>query len=71
MIDLRRGPGHIEDQGRTVELTTHTFWRSASAIHAFAGDDISVSIVEPEAGAFLLDIGSTATHRALLVDGHT
>jgi heme-degrading monooxygenase HmoA len=54
--------------GETVELTTHTFWESAAAIHAFAGDDISRSVVEPEARAVLLDADPTATHRDVLVD---
>jgi heme-degrading monooxygenase HmoA len=59
-----------QDDG-TVELTTHTFWRSAAAIHTFAGQDITVSIVEPEAQAFLLRFDATATHRCLWVDSRT
>ena len=51
-----------------VELTACTFWESAEAIRAFAGDDIAVSVVEPEARAMLLDFDRTATHRSLLVD---
>jgi hypothetical protein len=47
----------------TVELTAHTVWESAAAIRAFAGDDITVAIVEPEARAMLLDFDRTATHR--------
>src|ERR1700746_1886909 len=39
----------------SVELTTHTFWESAEVIRAFTGDDITVSVVEPEAQAMLLD----------------
>ena len=52
----------------SVELTTHTFWESPEAIHAFAGDDITRSIVEPEAQAMLLDFDRTAAHRSLVVD---
>ena len=52
----------------TVELTTHTFWESPAAIRAFAGDDITVSVVEPEAQAVLLDFDPAATHRSVLVD---
>jgi heme-degrading monooxygenase HmoA len=52
----------------TVELTTHTFWESLAAIRAFAGDDITASVVEPEAQAVLLDFDRTATHRSVLVD---
>jgi hypothetical protein len=52
----------------TVELTAHTFWASPEAIRAFAGDDITVSIVEPEARAMLLDFDPTATHRSVALD---
>jgi len=53
----------------TVELTTHTFWESPEAIRAFTGDDdITVSVVEPEARAMLLDFDRTATHRSVVVD---
>lgn len=52
----------------TVELTTHTFWESPAAIHAFAGDDITPSVVEPEAQSMLLDFDRTVTHRGVLVD---
>jgi heme-degrading monooxygenase HmoA len=54
-------------EGR-VELTAHTFWESIDAIRSFAGHDITVAIVEPEARAVLLDIDATASHRAVLVD---
>jgi heme-degrading monooxygenase HmoA len=56
----------IEDGA--VELTTHTFWEAPEAISAFAGDDISVSVVEPEAQAMLLDFDRTAAHRSVVVD---
>ena len=52
----------------TVELTAHTFWASPEAIRAFAGDDITVAIVEPEARAMLLDFDRTATHRSVAAD---
>jgi hypothetical protein len=57
----------LDDAG-TVELVAHTFWDSPSAIRAFAGDDITASVVEPEARAMLLDFDRTATHRSVLVD---
>jgi heme-degrading monooxygenase HmoA len=60
---LRRDLG----QDGTVELTTHTFWESAEMIRAFAGDDITVSVVEPEAQAMLLDFDRTAEHRVVVV----
>src|ERR1700722_20613368 len=44
---LRRDLG----QDGPAELTAHTFWESPEAIRAFAGDDITVAIVEPEAQA--------------------
>jgi hypothetical protein len=52
----------------TAELTAHTFWESPEAIRAFAGDDITVSVVEPEARAMLLDFDRTAAHRSVVVD---
>lgn len=61
---LRRDLG----EDGTVELTTHTFWESPEAIRAFAEDDITLSIVEPEAQAMLLDFDRTAAHRSVAVD---
>ena len=54
-----------------VELTTHTFWESFNAIRAFAGTDVTRSVVEPEAQAALLDFDATAVHRDVLVDART
>jgi len=56
------------DGDGTVELTAHTFWASPEVIRAFAGDDITVAIVEPEARAMLLDFDRTATHRSVAAD---
>jgi hypothetical protein len=56
------------DGDGTVELTAHTFWESPEAIRAFAGDDITVAIVEPEARAMLLDFDRSATHRIVAAD---
>jgi heme-degrading monooxygenase HmoA len=56
------------DGDGTVELTAHTFWQSPAAIRAFAGDDIAVAIVEPEAAAMLLDFDRIATHRSVAAD---
>jgi heme-degrading monooxygenase HmoA len=61
---LRRDLG----EDGNVELTTHTFWESPKAIYAFAGDDITRSVVEPEAQAMLLDFDRTAAHRSVVVD---
>jgi hypothetical protein len=73
---LRKLPGFAgayllsreRDEPGTVELTAHTFWDSPGAIRAFAGEDITVSIVEPEARVMLLDFDRTATHRSVLAD---
>ncbi len=56
------------DGNGTVELTAHTFWESPEAIRAFAGDDITAAIVEPEARAMLRDFDRTATHRSVIAD---
>jgi len=52
----------------TVELTACTFWESEMAVRAFAGDDITVSVVEPEARAMLLNFDRTAVHLRVAVD---
>ncbi len=57
----------LDDAG-SAELTAFTFWESPEAIRAFTGEDITISVVEPEAQAMLLDFDRTATHRTLLVD---
>jgi heme-degrading monooxygenase HmoA len=59
------------EDGGVVELTTHTLWDSLDAIRAFAGEDISRSVVEPEAQAVLLDFDRTAVHRDVLVDARS
>src|ERR1700744_5180335 len=59
------------DANGTVELTAHTFWESPEVIRAFAGDDITVPMVEPEARAMLLDFGRTATHRSVVADARS
>lgn len=72
--ELRKLPGFAggyllsRELGSTVELTTHTFWESPAAIRAFAGDDITNSVVEPEAQSVLLSFDHTAVHRSVLVD---
>lgn len=64
---LRRALG----RGEAVELTAHTFWESVSAIRAFAGDDITVAVVEPEAQAMLSDFDRFATHRGVIIDARS
>jgi heme-degrading monooxygenase HmoA len=59
------------DGNGTVELTAHTFWESPAAIRAFAGDDITAAVVEPEARAMLLDFDRAATHRSVAADARS
>jgi hypothetical protein len=59
------------DGNGTVELTAHTFWESPEVIRAFAGDDITVAIVEPEAQGMLRDFDRTATHRSVAADARS
>lgn len=58
----------LNDSDGTIELTTHTFWESIEAVHAFAGQNVTTSVVEPEAQAVLLQFDRTATHFRLWVD---
>src|SRR5260370_30817077 len=64
---LRRNLG----EDGTAELTAHTFWESPEAIRAFAGDDITATIVEPEAQAMLLDFDRTAAHPSVVGDARS
>jgi heme-degrading monooxygenase HmoA len=74
LAELRKLPGFAggyllsRELDGTIELTTHTFWESTAAIRAFAGEDITHSVVEPEAQSALLSFDRTATHRSVLVD---
>ena len=61
---LSRDLGH----DGAVELTAHTFWESPEAIRAFAGNDITQAIVEPEAQAMLLNFDPAVTHRDVILD---
>jgi len=55
------------DDGGLVELTAHTIWDSLDAIRAFAGDDITTAVVEPEALAVLQHSDPTVVHRNVLL----
>jgi heme-degrading monooxygenase HmoA len=59
------------DGDGTVELTAHTFWASVEMIRAFAGDDVTVAVVEPAARAMLLAFDRTATHRSVVADARS
>ena len=65
---LKRLAGHrgasllrrqVDDQ---TEFLALTLWESLDSIRAFAGDDISTAIVEPEARALLADFDDFAHH---------
>jgi hypothetical protein len=48
--------------GDRIEIRVLTLWDSRAAIEAFAGQDISVAIVEPEARAVLTAFDEFARH---------
>ena len=45
-----------------TEFLAVTFWESLDSVRAFAGDDITSAIVEPEARAVLADFDDFARH---------
>ena len=55
------------DDGGLIELTAHTIWESFDAIRAFAADDITTAVVEPEALAVLQHSDPMVVHRDVLV----
>jgi heme-degrading monooxygenase HmoA len=55
------------DDGDLVELTAHTIWESLDSIRAFAGDDFTTAVVEPEALAVLEHSDTTVVHRDVLL----
>jgi heme-degrading monooxygenase HmoA len=57
----------VRDHEGLVELTAHTLWTSLDAIRAFAGDDITTAVVEPEALAVLEHSEPTVVHRDVLL----
>ncbi|MFF0524325.1 antibiotic biosynthesis monooxygenase family protein [Actinomadura nitritigenes] len=71
---LRRLDGHRGaylfrlDGDDRVELEVMTLWESAEAIRAFAGNDMTTAVVEPEARAVLLTYDKTVSHRTVVVD---
>jgi len=48
--------------GARIEIRVLTLWDSWAAIEAFAGQDIGVAVVEPEARAVLAAFDNFATH---------
>jgi hypothetical protein len=65
---LRRLQGHEgaevlrREVGGEVEFLVRTCWRSRDDIRAFAGEDIDVAVVPPEAERLLTRFEPTATH---------
>jgi heme-degrading monooxygenase HmoA len=70
---LRRLAGHRgvlvlrRPEGREVEITVLTLWASLEAVHEFAGPDVSVAVVEPEARATLTTFETRAVHFELVL----
>lgn len=48
--------------GDRIEIRVLTLWESRAALEAFAGQDINVAVVEPEARAVLAAFDDFATH---------
>ncbi|WP_433245000.1 antibiotic biosynthesis monooxygenase family protein [Actinomadura nitritigenes] len=71
---LRRLDGHRGaylfrlDGDDLVELEVMTLWESEEAIRAFAGNDMTTAVVEPEARAVLLTYDKTVSHRTVVVN---
>ena len=66
--DYRSVPGNLavhileRAEGEVTHFVTLTFWESASAIRAFAGQDISVAKYYPEDREFLLEFEPEVVH---------
>jgi heme-degrading monooxygenase HmoA len=56
------------DRPDEVEFLVLTRWASMDAIRAFAGKDVSRSVVEPEAVAALVSFDKTVTHYEVVED---
>jgi mannose-6-phosphate isomerase-like protein (cupin superfamily) len=52
----------VESDGGRVEIVVVTRWASIDAIRAFAGNDVDVAVVEPEARAVLDDFDAHVRH---------
>jgi heme-degrading monooxygenase HmoA len=57
------------DGASQVEFLVLTRWASMDAIRAFAGQDVSQAVVEPEAVAALTNFDKTVTHYEVVEDG--
>lgn len=45
-----------------VDIEVHTLWESLAAIHAFAGPDLELAVVEPQAQAVLASYETVVEH---------
>jgi mannose-6-phosphate isomerase-like protein (cupin superfamily) len=52
----------VESEGGRIEIVVVTRWASMDAIRAFAGDDVDLAVVEPEARAVLDDFDTHVRH---------
>jgi mannose-6-phosphate isomerase-like protein (cupin superfamily) len=52
----------VESDGGAIEIVVVTRWASMDAIRAFAGNDVGVAVVEPEARAVLDDFDARVRH---------
>jgi heme-degrading monooxygenase HmoA len=65
---LRGLPGNlgaellVHKEADEVDVIVESRWQVLNDIHAFAGDDISVAVMEPEAIALLKRYDSFVTH---------
>jgi heme-degrading monooxygenase HmoA len=50
------------DRSDEIEFLVLTKWASMDAIRAFAGDDVTRAVVEPEAVAALISFDATVQH---------
>jgi heme-degrading monooxygenase HmoA len=51
-----------------VELQVLTRWTSLAAVERFAGADVELAVVEPEARAVLTSYDSRVRHQKILID---
>lgn len=58
-----------EDRADAVEFLVLTRWASMDAIRAFAGEDPSRAVVEPEAVAALVSYDRTVSHYTVVTEG--
>jgi hypothetical protein len=52
----------VRHAGEEVDVIVETRWAALDDIHAFAGENISVAVVEPEARALLKSFDDYVTH---------